>query len=94
MSQKLWLTQVPEWANKTNFPPGKTRNYGGQQPGLDPIIGQWAEDDNESNYVSMPRFDNPRQVEKWTLDRTVIAEGGEYFFAPSISAIKDLAASN
>ncbi|KAF3016060.1 hypothetical protein E8E15_006102 [Penicillium rubens] len=78
-----------EWANKTSFPPGKTRN-GGPEPGLDPIIGQWAENDDESNFINMPRFDDPSVTEKWKLERCVIAEGGEYFFAPSISGIKDI----
>ncbi|KAJ5794979.1 hypothetical protein N7457_001578 [Penicillium paradoxum] len=79
-----------EWANKVGFPPGKSRNYDGQQPGLDPIIGQWPKGETESNFISMPRFDDPRKVERWTLDRTVIAEGGEYFFTPSMSALKEL----
>jgi hypothetical protein len=38
----------------------------------------------------MPRFDDPSVTEKWKLERCVIAEGGEYFFAPSISGIKDI----
>lgn len=88
------MTCFSEWANDVSIPPGKGKNYGGQQPGLDPLIGQWAEDDNQSNYITMPRFDNPRVVEKWTLDRNVIAEGGEYFFTPSISALKELSGSN
>ncbi|OQD83958.1 hypothetical protein PENANT_c014G05928 [Penicillium antarcticum] len=79
-----------EWANKISFPPGKARHYDNKQPGLDPIIGQWAKDDDHSNYITMPRYDNPKKVEQWKLERSVIAEGGEYFFSPSISGIREI----
>ncbi|PKY01211.1 hypothetical protein P168DRAFT_312989 [Aspergillus campestris IBT 28561] len=79
-----------EWSNKFSHPAGKDKNYGGAQPGLDPIIGQWAEGDEENNYANVPRLDDPRKLEKIKLERIVIAEGGECFFTSSFSGIKDL----
>lgn len=81
---------ILEWSNKVSYPAGKDKNYGGAQPGLDPIIGQWAEGDEQNNYANIPRLDDPRKLEKIKLERIVIAEGGEYFFTPSFSGIKEL----
>lgn len=64
-----------QWANQENFPVN--------EDGRDPIISQDVAD---------PKFTLPRDPEALhlTLARWVITTGGEYFFSPSISALKQL----
>lgn len=66
------------WANNVAFPPGKTA---AAQPGFDPIIGQGS-----------PRQmvgTNPiSQSTELQLPTWVVPKGGEYFFSPSIAALK------
>jgi len=68
------------WANNPGFIFGKTPN-----PGLDMIIGQ-----DGANPRSMVGFDPKAQTNQLTSNlQFVQSEGGEYFFSPSISALKD-----
>lgn len=68
-----------QWVNQNDFP-----NAG---DGRDPIISQ---------DVTEPQFTLPRtpQALHLTLQRWVITTGGEYFFSPSIAAIKQLAGTS
>ncbi|KAI1860788.1 uncharacterized protein JN550_011250 [Neoarthrinium moseri] len=74
------------WANNANFPPQKQNGIPKvDQPGIDPLIGvgtprQMAGSNPDINAANtnLP-FDA-----KW-----VISRGGEYFFSPSIPALKD-----
>ncbi|KAJ7260803.1 DyP-type peroxidase [Mycena rebaudengoi] len=71
------------WANNPNFVQGK--------PGFDPIIGSNAShprevfgldpDDLKANLTMKGKFSK--------LSYFVVSKGGEYFFSPSLSAIKD-----
>jgi Dyp-type peroxidase family len=64
-----------QWANQDGFPQA--------EDGRDPIISQDLAD---------PKFTLPRDPEALhlTLSRWVITTGGEYFFSPSIAALKSL----
>jgi Dyp-type peroxidase family len=69
-----------QWANQNDFPQ--------QGDGRDPIISQDVAD---------PEFSLPRTGTEplhLTLQRWVTTTGGEYFFSPSIGAIKTLAGSS
>lgn len=69
------------WANTTNFPP-KDNNF---VSGFDPIIGQAPNEGPRTVTGADPKKPNdqlPLPVQ-WVLSR-----GGEYFFSPSIPALK------
>ena len=76
------------WANNTGFPFGKPAD---QVPGFDPIIGQ-ASGDPGARVMGGTNPQNATQnlplPAEW-----VVSKGGEYFFAPSISALKSTFAS-
>jgi len=71
------------WANNPNFIFGK-----GVNPGFDAIIGQAG-----SATRSMLGFDPKAQTNSLSLpDEFVVSRGGEYFFVPSIKALKQVIA--
>lgn len=70
-----------QWANAINFAPGKN-----PVPGFDLIFGQNA---GATRWMSGADIDNPTWKLKMLFDH-VISRGGEYFFSPSISAIRDV----
>jgi Dyp-type peroxidase family len=67
------------WANDPDF--------NGPGVGLDPIVGQG--DRTEQQYAFEWGKDEPEKG-KFTFDAFVKMRGGEYFFAPSISFLKNL----
>lgn len=73
------------WANPTNFPPQKP-----QLPGLDPLIGQVVDEDNVG-VRTMTGADpaNTAATLDLGIQTWVVPKGGEYFFSPSISVLKD-----
>nr|WAW38307.1 DyP-type peroxidase [Cyanosporus caesius] len=72
---------VQDWSNDPTFPPSKPVT-----PGYDPVVGQAADPatrsisgtnpNTQSNVLALPA--------QW-----VVAKGGEYFFSPSISTLRD-----
>jgi Dyp-type peroxidase family len=62
------------WANNLNFPPKPN-------PGIDPIIGQGTRTMTGANPENVTA--SLDLVREW-----VISKGGEYFFAPSITALR------
>ncbi|KAL1877526.1 dye-decolorizing heme-containing peroxidase [Diaporthe australafricana] len=76
------------WANNVTFPPGAPAN---QVPGFDPLIGQVDNTIHNEGDRSMTGG-NPQNVAA-TLDLGfqvwVVPKGGEYFFSPSISVLRD-----
>ncbi|KAF8636263.1 hypothetical protein AX16_011033 [Volvariella volvacea WC 439] len=72
------------WYNDPNFPPNKP-----VQPGLDPIFGQTGKED-QNVYRSMSGANPNYEQELMTFPHKFIdPRGGEYFFAPSISTLRD-----
>ncbi|KAG9086724.1 hypothetical protein FRC07_013004, partial [Ceratobasidium sp. 392] len=64
------------WANNVDFPPNK-----GFSPGFDPIVGQ-------ANGQSRGTLGTNSGPQLTLLQDFVVSRGGEYFFSPSISALK------
>lgn len=73
------------WANNVDFPIQKP-----QQPGFDPLIGQVVDSDNIGNRT-MTGADPAKTAESLDLSAQtwVVSKGGEYFFSPSISVLRD-----
>lgn len=64
------------WANDPTFPPQKNVT-----PGFDPIVGQAGGKPRETlDSTTRPNLKLPRDF--------VLSRGGEYFFSPSIKALK------
>ena len=72
------------WADNTGFPPKSVT------PGFDPIIGQPAfPDTTPINGRSLVGTDPKNQGASLTLTAEwVVPKGGEYFFSPSLPALK------
>ncbi|KAH6653049.1 peroxidase TAP [Truncatella angustata] len=70
------------WANQKNFPPGAN-----VVPGFDPLIGVPLDNSQRDILGSDPKdLTLPLKLEAdW-----VVSRGGEYFFSPSISALKGI----
>ena len=72
------------WANNASF-------FGGPNTGLDAVIGQ----SNTQHTVEMAGF-NPQDLNRLQvfhgINRFVIPKGGEYFFVPSITALRTMLA--
>lgn len=69
------------WSNNTTFPPLKS-----ERPGFDPITGQT----NDLAFRTLSGT-NPEDTDKDLLldEHWVVTKGGEYFFSPSIRALKE-----
>jgi Dyp-type peroxidase family len=83
------------WANSMEDPKGYSDLDGYEVPaGHDPLIGQRSTDADPSRVrvFTLPRgdgrFETIRLPQDW-----VVPTGGDYFFAPSISALKDVLAA-
>ncbi|PIL28565.1 hypothetical protein GSI_08606 [Ganoderma sinense ZZ0214-1] len=73
------------WANKVEFPPKEHVN-----PGFDPIIGQNKDGPNGVGPRSMVGANPSDQSATLSLPvEWVVPKGGEYFFSPSISVLRD-----
>jgi len=71
------------WANGTGFPPGKPT-----EPGLDPLIGTVASGDVNMREMFGLSIGNP--TEEFIFNQWIVPKGGEYFFVPSISTLRDV----
>lgn len=73
------------WANNVDFPIQKS-----QQPGFDPLIGQVQDADN-IGVRTMTGADPANTAASLDLGMQtwVVTKGGEYFFSPSMSVLKD-----
>ncbi|KAF8228447.1 Dyp-type peroxidase [Tricholoma matsutake] len=76
------------WYNDPDFPPGKPT-----QPGWDPIFGQTGkEKENVHRFMSGTNPKADSQIMSFPT-KFVDPRGGEYFFSPSISTLRDLIAT-
>ncbi|EGZ77169.1 Dyp-type peroxidase [Neurospora tetrasperma FGSC 2509] len=74
------------WASNHHFPDRKANFVGEHGPGIDAIVGQRLEHHPERS-IGLPDGKHPTEA-RIGLDRWVIPRGGEYFFTPSIKALK------
>ncbi|GLB43345.1 putative peroxidase [Lyophyllum shimeji] len=76
------------WYNEPNFPPNKP-----ELPGMDPIFGQTGEEHLDVHrYMTGTNPTAEQQVMSFPK-KFIDPRGGEYFFAPSISTLRDLIAT-
>ncbi|KAM5544620.1 hypothetical protein V8D89_001518 [Ganoderma adspersum] len=78
------------WANNVTFPPKQAATPPVPTPGFDPIIGQSNNGPNGIGPRSMVGANPGDQSATLSLPAEwVVPKGGEYFFSPSISALRD-----
>lgn len=75
------LTRTTGWANNTGFPIRKDPVI----PGFDPIIGQTS---NQTIRTLSGTDPNNQGAELSLTAEWVVPKGGEYFFSPSIPALR------
>ncbi|KAK3400889.1 hypothetical protein B0T20DRAFT_371568 [Sordaria brevicollis] len=75
------------WASNHHFPDRKSNFVGEHGPGIDAIVGQRLAH-HPPRSIGLPDGKEPTEA-RMGLDRWVIPRGGEYFFAPSIKAMKE-----
>lgn len=74
------------WANNVNFPINKP-----QLPGFDPLIGQVVDSDNVGDRsITGANPSNTAASLDLGMQTWVVPRGGEYFFSPSISVLRDV----
>ncbi|KAG5652531.1 hypothetical protein H0H81_004688 [Sphagnurus paluster] len=77
------------WYNEPNFPPNKP-----ELPGMDPIFGQTGEE-GQGVYRYMTGSNPTLEQQVMSFPKKFIdPRGGEYFFSPSISTLRDIIATN
>jgi hypothetical protein len=73
-----------DWYNDPDFPPNKP-----VRPGFDPIFGQTGKED-QNVYPYMTGANPKYEQELMTFpQKFIIPRGGEYFFVPSISTLRN-----
>ncbi|CAG8135343.1 unnamed protein product [Penicillium salamii] len=75
------------WASNYNFPDRKNAFVGGTGPGIDAIVGQRL-DHHPPRSIGLPDGKFPTEA-RMPLESWVIQRGGDYFFTPSIDALKN-----
>jgi len=80
------------WANNPKFPPGKDKlTPPVPVPGMDAIIGQVQRSTTPLPIRELVGTNPAAQTKELTLHAEwVISKGGEYFFSPSISTLRDV----
>ncbi|KAK5071212.1 hypothetical protein LTR64_007716 [Lithohypha guttulata] len=73
------------WANNSTFP--------GSGAGIDPMVGQMNET-GTYNMLGMNKNDPSKPISIPKVNPYVVPLGGEYFFTPSMSALRDTLADN
>lgn len=83
----LTTSVYPGWASNHHFPDRKTEFVGEHGPGIDAIVGQRLEH-HPPRSIGLPG-DNEASRDRMPLESWVVQKGGDYFFAPSISALRN-----
>jgi hypothetical protein len=81
ITQHLSILTAVDWANNINFPPKSP-----VVPGFDPIIGQTT---NLAPRVLSGTNPSDQNATLSLSEQWVVTRGGEYFFSPSIPALKE-----
>ncbi|GMF75075.1 unnamed protein product [Aspergillus oryzae] len=78
------------WASNSSFPEYKTKTFP-DGPGMDPFINQRLRTDHPEGHISLYDGSNPNKTVKLDLGLSpwVDQKGGEYFFTPSIRALRE-----
>ncbi|KAF8074665.1 hypothetical protein FPV67DRAFT_1665418 [Lyophyllum atratum] len=76
------------WYNEPNFPPGKS-----ELPGQDPIFGQTGQEHLDNHRYMTGTNPTAEQQVMMFPKKFIDVKGGEYFFAPSISTMRDMIAT-
>ena len=77
---------IAGWASNHHFPSRKHKFVGERGPGIDAIVGQRL-DHHPPRSIGLPDGKDPTEYHM-ELDSWVVHKGGEYFFSPSIDAMK------
>ncbi|KAJ5168686.1 uncharacterized protein N7482_004280 [Penicillium canariense] len=80
------------WINMDTFPPGKTRYTGGTNPGQDAIIGQLVKNPQKEKHkiLTTSLVDGKGQNTTTSFLPFIQANGGDYFFTPSLQLLRDM----
>ncbi|KAJ5392395.1 hypothetical protein N7509_007885 [Penicillium cosmopolitanum] len=85
------------WINPDTFPAGKKKFTGGKYPpGQDALIGQSLKnpiDEDDKLLHIMVYDDHDKEHKRITFDPWIEAQGGDYFFTPSLDLLRKLGAS-
>ncbi|KAJ6091822.1 hypothetical protein N7467_003791 [Penicillium canescens] len=81
------------WVDPDTFPADKTKFTGGMNPGQDPIVGQSVKGaiEEDDKVLNMSIYDGDGKHNKITFEPFIQSNGGDYFFAPSLKLLRDLA---
>ncbi|RAK98080.1 uncharacterized protein BO80DRAFT_504238 [Aspergillus ibericus CBS 121593] len=81
---------MTRWASNASFPEYKAKTYP-DGPGMDPFINQRLRKDHPTGHISLYDGVNPDRTVKLELGLSpwVHQRGGEYFFTPSIKALRE-----
>lgn len=84
-SDSRWNFLSVGWYNNVDFPPNKPT-----QPGYDPIFGQTGmEQEGQDRFMSGANPSLESQLMSFP-HKFIDVRGGEYFFSPSISTLRDI----
>lgn len=87
ISLDLTDEHLPAWYNEPNFPPNKP-----ELPGMDPIFGQTGEEHLEVHRYMTGANPSLEQEVMMFPKKFIDPKGGVYFFAPSLSTLRNLIA--
>ncbi|KAI9373687.1 hypothetical protein BJX61DRAFT_532999 [Aspergillus egyptiacus] len=81
---------MTRWASNASFPEYKTKTFP-DGPGMDPFVNQKLCSDHPDGHISLYDGSNPNKTVRLELGISpwVDQRGGEYFFTPSISALRE-----
>ncbi|GIC94424.1 uncharacterized protein Aud_010924 [Aspergillus udagawae] len=81
---------MTRWASNSSFPDHEDQTFP-DKPGMDPFVNQRLRRDHPEGHISLYDGSNPDETVKLDLGVSpwVDQKGGEYFFTPSIKALRE-----